>query len=87
MELRELLSFYKCAGCAAPCAPSRGSRCRWVEPAAPAGAACPRIPGQPLQHSSRFPCSTPRRFPGDEIPIVRGSALAALKGENDKIGK
>lgn len=27
------------------------------------------------------------KFPGDEIPIVRGSALAALKGENDKIGK
>lgn len=27
------------------------------------------------------------RFPGDDIPIVRGSALAALKGENDKIGK
>jgi hypothetical protein len=27
------------------------------------------------------------RFPGDEIPIVRGSALAALKGENEKIGK
>ncbi|PRW56031.1 elongation factor mitochondrial [Chlorella sorokiniana] len=27
------------------------------------------------------------KFPGDEIPIVRGSALAALKGENPKIGK
>ncbi|KAL4440695.1 hypothetical protein ABPG77_000404 [Micractinium sp. CCAP 211/92] len=27
------------------------------------------------------------KFPGDEIPIVRGSALAALKGENDKIGR
>jgi len=27
------------------------------------------------------------RFPGDEIPIVRGSALAALKGENEEIGK
>lgn len=26
------------------------------------------------------------RFPGDDIPIVRGSALAALKGENPKIG-
>ncbi|CAH1424728.1 unnamed protein product [Lactuca virosa] len=27
------------------------------------------------------------KFPGDEIPIVRGSALAALQGNNDEIGK
>ncbi|KFM24025.1 Elongation factor Tu [Auxenochlorella protothecoides] len=27
------------------------------------------------------------KFPGDEIPIVRGSALAALKGENHPIGR
>ncbi|KAL4457521.1 hypothetical protein ABPG75_012386 [Micractinium tetrahymenae] len=27
------------------------------------------------------------KFPGDDIPIVRGSALAALKGENEAIGK
>ncbi|KAK9827376.1 hypothetical protein WJX81_003773 [Elliptochloris bilobata] len=27
------------------------------------------------------------KFPGDEIPIVRGSALAALKGENPKLGR
>eukprot|EP00302_Diacronema_sp_CCMP2436_P013272 CAMPEP_0179864290 /NCGR_PEP_ID=MMETSP0982-20121206/16079_1 /TAXON_ID=483367 /ORGANISM="non described non described, Strain CCMP 2436" /LENGTH=413 /DNA_ID=CAMNT_0021752615 /DNA_START=11 /DNA_END=1252 /DNA_ORIENTATION=- len=27
------------------------------------------------------------KFPGDEIPIVRGSALAALEGRDDKIGK
>ena len=27
------------------------------------------------------------RFPGDDIPIVRGSALAALKGENNALGK
>lgn len=27
------------------------------------------------------------KYPGDDIPIVRGSALAALKGENDAIGK
>ncbi|KAL3158836.1 hypothetical protein ABBQ32_011561 [Trebouxia sp. C0010 RCD-2024] len=27
------------------------------------------------------------KFPGDDIPIVRGSALAALKGENPEIGK
>src|ERR1700760_514358 len=26
-------------------------------------------------------------FPGDDIPIVKGSALAALEGSNDKIGK
>jgi len=26
-------------------------------------------------------------FPGDEIPIVAGSALAALEGKNDEIGK
>lgn len=26
-------------------------------------------------------------FPGDDIPIVRGSALAALEGKNDEIGK
>ena len=28
-----------------------------------------------------------RRFPGDDIPIIRGSALAALKGENPELGK
>ena len=33
------------------------------------------------------PCYGARRFPGDDIPIVRGSALAALKGENDALGK
>ncbi|KAG7669291.1 hypothetical protein KSW81_007448 [Nannochloris sp. 'desiccata'] len=27
------------------------------------------------------------KFPGDDIPIVRGSALAALKGENHEIGR
>ena len=27
------------------------------------------------------------RFPGDEIPIVRGSALSALQGTNDEIGR
>jgi elongation factor Tu len=27
------------------------------------------------------------KFPGDEIPIVRGSALHALNGTNDEIGK
>ena len=27
------------------------------------------------------------KFPGDDIPIVRGSALHALKGTEDKIGK
>lgn len=27
------------------------------------------------------------KFPGDDIPIVRGSALAALEGKNDLIGK
>jgi len=27
------------------------------------------------------------RFPGDDIPIVRGSALSALKGENHEIGR
>ncbi|XP_071719748.1 elongation factor Tu, mitochondrial [Rutidosis leptorrhynchoides] len=27
------------------------------------------------------------KFPGDEIPIVRGSALSALQGNNDEIGK
>src|SRR3546814_1918787 len=26
-------------------------------------------------------------FPGDEIPIVKGSALCALEGREDKIGK
>ena len=26
-------------------------------------------------------------FPGDEIPIIKGSALAALEGRNDEIGK
>jgi elongation factor Tu len=27
------------------------------------------------------------KYPGDEVPIVRGSALAALKGENHAIGR
>jgi elongation factor Tu len=27
-----------------------------------------------------------RRFPGDDIPIVRGSALAALNGDKPDIG-
>ncbi|KAJ8748431.1 hypothetical protein K2173_003068 [Erythroxylum novogranatense] len=27
------------------------------------------------------------KFPGDEIPIVRGSALSALQGTNDEIGR
>lgn len=27
------------------------------------------------------------KFPGDEIPIVRGSALSALEGTNEEIGK
>ncbi|KAH6755102.1 GTP binding Elongation factor Tu family protein [Perilla frutescens var. hirtella] len=27
------------------------------------------------------------KFPGDDIPIVRGSALAALEGRNEEIGK
>ncbi|AQK61575.1 Elongation factor Tu mitochondrial [Zea mays] len=27
------------------------------------------------------------KFPGDEIPIIRGSALSALQGNNDEIGK
>lgn len=27
------------------------------------------------------------KFPGDDIPIVRGSALAALEGTNEEIGK
>lgn len=27
------------------------------------------------------------KFPGDDIPIVRGSALAALQGTNEEIGK
>ena len=27
------------------------------------------------------------KFPGDEIPIIRGSALCALQGTNEEIGK
>ena len=27
------------------------------------------------------------KFPGDDIPIVRGSALSALEGKNEEIGK
>ena len=27
------------------------------------------------------------KFPGDEIPIIRGSALSALQGTNEEIGK
>ena len=26
-------------------------------------------------------------FPGDDIPIVKGSALAALEDKNDEVGK
>lgn len=27
------------------------------------------------------------KFPGDEIPIIRGSALSALQGTNEEIGR
>jgi len=27
------------------------------------------------------------KFPGDDIPIVRGSALSALQGTNEELGK
>lgn len=27
------------------------------------------------------------KFPGDDIPIIRGSALSALQGTNDEIGR
>lgn len=27
------------------------------------------------------------KFPGDEIPIIRGSALCALQGTNEELGK
>ena len=27
------------------------------------------------------------KYPGDDIPIIKGSALCALEGKNDKIGK
>lgn len=27
------------------------------------------------------------KFPGDEIPIIRGSALSALQGTNEELGK
>lgn len=27
------------------------------------------------------------KFPGDEIPIIRGSATSALQGKNEEIGK
>lgn len=27
------------------------------------------------------------KFPGDEIPSIRGSALSALEGRNEEIGK
>lgn len=30
---------------------------------------------------------TKNEYPGDEIPIIRGSALSALEGKNDSIGK
>lgn len=28
-----------------------------------------------------------RRFPGDDIPVIRGSALCALKGEKPELGR
>ena len=27
------------------------------------------------------------KYPGDDIPIIKGSALCALEGRDDKIGK
>lgn len=27
------------------------------------------------------------KYPGDEVPIIKGSALCALEGRDDKIGK
>jgi hypothetical protein len=47
-----------------------------------------------VARSAAAPCSAGAsagrragRFPGDDVPIVRGSALAALKGENPKLGR
>lgn len=27
------------------------------------------------------------KYPGDDIPVIKGSALCALEGKDDKIGK
>ncbi len=34
-----------------------------------------------------LPARHPGRYPGDDIPIIRGSALCALKGEKPELGK
>ena len=31
-------------------------------------------------------CVNVQQFPGDDIPIIRGSALMALKGERPELG-
>ena len=35
----------------------------------------------------RLPAHRLLRFNGDEIPIIKGSALCALKGEKPEVGK
>ncbi len=45
-----------------------------------------------LVHTFMLVCSAsaptpPPRFPGDDIPIIRGSALCALKGEKPELGR
>lgn len=45
---------------------------------------CDSFPAAQL-HSAR-PRARTRRFPGDDIPVVKGSALCALKGEKPDIG-
>jgi hypothetical protein len=137
MELRELLSFYKCAFYLSFLAfpfrfhsrflfhagPAAGCRClllllsilfvlltcplhtpdgRWAAVVcgshAPAGrpggsAAAPSVfaAAAPTRSDSSSAVSAAwglcaRRFPGDDIPIVRGSALAALNGDKPDIG-
>lgn len=78
MELRELLSFYKYV---APPFPA---------PVAPSSYRCPPWPAtcaaEQSPQESQLKVMVHRRFPGDDIPIIRGSALCALNGEKDDIG-
>jgi hypothetical protein len=62
---------------------SRGD-CHEAVDLAPEALSCRKsnlIPSTP--HGTCVPC----RFPGDDVPVVRGSALCALKGEKQDIGK
>lgn len=53
-----------------------------AEPSAPTALGSPWAPTHPPTHPP-----PPTRFPGDDIPVIRGSALCALTGDKPALGR